>query len=121
MSDIDSPEKINIFVRAFYEKMLEDPELGPIFIDVMQVDLNQHIPIICQYWEKLLLKHSDYKRHTMNKHRLIATKVELTEELFSRWLELFCQTMDANFSGENASRAKKIAIHIADNMQRAVG
>jgi hypothetical protein len=53
--DLDSPEHIRRFVHAFYAHLLNDEQLAPIFLDVAQIDLQKHLPLICSYWEKLLL------------------------------------------------------------------
>ena len=37
--DLDSPEQIAVFVDRFYERLLADPALRPIFIDAAGIDL----------------------------------------------------------------------------------
>ena len=118
--DLDSPQHIKQFVEAFYSRMLKDEQLAPIFLDVAQVDLSAHLPLICRYWEKLLLGGTEYNRHTMNIHRAVHAKRALTEQDFKRWLTLFTSTVDAQFAGDKAERAKQVAAHIAANMQNTV-
>ena len=69
--DLDSAEHIAAFVDAFYERVLADPQLAPIFLDTAGVDLAQHLPHIRAYWEKLILGREGYRRHTMNIHRAL--------------------------------------------------
>ncbi len=118
--DLDSKQHIKQFVTAFYAQMLKDEQLAPIFLDVAQVDLSEHLPLICRYWEKLLLGNRDYNRHTMNIHRAVHAKRPLTEQDFKRWLALFTHTVDTLFSGEQAERAKRVAGQIIVNMQQAI-
>ena len=118
--DLDSPEHIQEFVDSFYDKVLKDELLKPIFIDVAGIDLSVHKPFIRQYWEKLLLGHTDYKRHTMNIHRAIHAKMPLTQEAFDRWLSLFKTTAEREFEGPKAQRAVQIATSIADNMNESL-
>lgn len=120
-SDLDNEERIAFFVDAFYEKVLADSTLAPIFLDVAAVDLSKHLPLIRAYWAKLLLGDSSYRRHTMNIHRALHSKQKLTEEDFSAWLHLFCTTVDQHYCGPVAERAKRVSRTIAGNMSVAVG
>lgn len=118
--DLDSPQHIERFVEAFYGKLLKDEQLAPIFLDVAEIDLEHHLPLIRSYWEKLLLGEGDYRRHTMNIHRALHAKRPLTEADFQRWLGFFHATIDEHFAGPKAQRAKDVASHIATNMHRAL-
>lgn len=118
--DIESRADIEHFVTLFYARLLEDDQLAAIFIEVANVDLDKHLPLICDYWEKLLLGATRYKRHTMNIHRAVHSKRELTAADFERWLAHFHQAMDMQFSGPRAARAKRIAVQIAANMQASM-
>lgn len=118
--DMDSRENIEYFVDHFYEKMLADPQLAPIFVDVAGIDLAVHLPHIKDYWCKLLLGDSTYQRHTMNIHRVLHGKRPLHTRDFERWLAFFTATVDAHFVGERAERAKRVAATIATNMEQGL-
>ena len=118
--DLDSRENIALFVDRFYERLLADPQLAPIFVDVAAIDLAVHLPHIKDYWCKLLLGDKNYQRHTMNIHRQLHGKRPLQAEDFQRWLEFFIAPVDDNFSGERAQRAKLVAASIAANMQKSL-
>jgi len=118
--DLNSPERIAEFLQYFYGKLLKDPVLAPIFIDVAQIDLQAHLHHIQAYWEKLLLGKDDYQRHTMNIHRLLHSKRALTKADFDRWLEFFTSTVREHYAGPQAERAVKVAGHIAGNMTRYI-
>lgn len=119
-SDLDSSDKIAHFIDRFYQRVLADERLAPIFLDVAEVDLAHHLPLIRSYWEKLLLGGSEYRRHTMNIHRALHARRNLTAGDFDRWLDLFCTTLDETYAGPRAERARQVATHIAANMQRAL-
>ncbi len=116
--DMDSRENIEFFVDRFYESLLADAQLAPIFVDVAGIDLAVHLPHIKDYWCKLLLGDKTYQRHTMNIHRELHGKRPLQPEDFARWLEFFSATVDAHFAGERAERAKQVAATIAAEMCR---
>lgn len=118
--DMDSPERIREFVEAFYDKLLKDERLAPIFLDVAEVDIREHFPRIQAYWEKLLLGGSDYQRHTMNIHRRLHDKQPLVAADFDRWLDYFVSTADEHFAGERTERAKRVATQIAANMHKTL-
>ena len=117
--DMDCRENIEIFVDRFYERMLQDEQLAPIFVDVAEIDLDVHLPLIRSYWEKLLLGAKGYSRHTMNIHRALHAKRDLRAEDFERWLALFQGTVEEMYQGPGAERAKRVAGHIAANMEAA--
>jgi hemoglobin len=118
--DLDSRAQIERFVDLFYQRMLADEQLAPIFLDVAEIDLSVHLPHIKDYWCKLLLGEKGYQRHTMNIHRQLHGKRALAAGDFQRWLALFTAVVDDNFAGERAERAKQVAAAIADNMQKGL-
>lgn len=115
--DLNCREHIETFVDRFYAHLLTDLRLAPIFLDVAAVDLEVHLPHIKNYWCKLLLKESHYKRHTMNIHRRLHGKQRLEHADFQRWLSLFNATLDESFAGEGTERARRVAAAIAANME----
>lgn len=119
--DLDSREHIEAFVDHFYQRMLQDEQLAPIFVDVAQIELDVHLPHIKDYWCKLLLGETGYQRHTMNIHRQLHRKRALMPADFQRWLALFTATVDDYYAGEKAERAKRVATSIAGNMQHSLG
>jgi hemoglobin len=118
--DLDSREHIALFVDRFYERLLADEQLAPIFVDVAQIDLAVHLPHIKDYWCKLLLGEKGYQRHTMNIHRQLHGKRPLQKEDFQRWLAFFVATVEEGFAGERAERARQVAASIAANMEKSL-
>jgi hemoglobin len=118
--DLDTREQVDRFVDRFYERLLKDEVLGPIFLDVAAVDLAVHLPHIKDYWAKLLLGETAYRRHTMNIHRRLHGKRALTSTDFDRWLEYFINAVDSGWEGPKADQAKRVAAAIAGNMRRSL-
>lgn len=114
--DLDSGARIEAFVRRFYDRLLSDPELAPLFLDVAGVDLDEHLPVIAAYWKKMLLGEPGYDRHMMARHRELHGKHALTPELGRRWLAHFEATLDENHTGPGAERARQLARTIMSNL-----
>lgn len=69
--------------------MQNDEILRPIFNDVAKVDWTHHIPLICQFWNSIMLKTNEYHGNAYRKHTMLGEKINITETHFSRWLILF--------------------------------
>lgn len=114
--DLDCAENIDSFVRLFYERLLADPLLAPVFLDEAEIDLEKHLPLISLYWQKMLLGDDRYQRNTMEKHRQLHRRSPLRGEHHERWLAHFMAVMEENFSGPYAARARQIAGRVMSNL-----
>ena len=118
--DIENAEDINKLVLSFYKKVLPDPIIGFIFTDIMQIDLNDHLPKIARFWHKILLPQTlegkTYKGRTFEIHQHINTQCELNEQHFQHWVFLFSQTVAELYSGPLADIAITRAAAIAQSM-----
>ncbi len=111
--DIRSRTDIVKLVNAFYEKVLEDDLLAPMFLEVAVIDLSKHLPILYDFWESALFQVGKYKRDTFNAHWDLHQIRRLKAAHFNRWLELFNETVDDFFEGIKAKQAKERALSIA--------
>lgn len=114
--DLDTAERIDGFVERFYDRVLADEELAPVFLDVAGIDLREHLPRIAAYWKKMLLGEPGYDRHMMVHHRNIHARRSITPELGRRWLAHFEATLDEHYTGPVAERARALANTIMKNM-----
>ncbi|MFT4580014.1 MAG: hemoglobin [Nitrospinales bacterium] len=114
--DIQSPTDIRLLVDSFYGKARQDELLAPIF-DHAITDWEHHLPTMYQFWERLLLGSTDYNGNPFSKH----LNLSLDSEHFVRWLELFNQTLDENFSGTKTEETKRLASNIAGSFQLRMG
>ena len=115
--DIQSRMDIELLMATFYEKVKKDDTIGYIFNDIAKVNWNHHLPIICDFWETLLLNAASYNKNAMAVHYTLNRKVPLEEKHFQRWLQLFFETVDDLFTGDIATMAKTKAKSIAALMQ----
>lgn len=114
--DIQSRKDIELLVKNFYDKVIKDQTIGFIFNDIAKVNWEQHLPVMYDFWETLLLDATTYKKNAMEVHYILNRKFPLEDKHFQRWLKLFSETVDELFSGEKATMAKKKAKSIADLM-----
>lgn len=112
-TDIDSRPAIELFVAAFYEKLMRDENIGIIFTKIVPIQLEEHLPVIADFWESILLDHPLYKNNAMGVHYAIHEKFPLKQEHFDTWLMHFNNTIDEMFVGIKTDLAKKRAKDIA--------
>ncbi len=112
-SDIATRDDCERLVRAFYARAFEDERLGPIFVDVAQLDLDSHVPRITSFWETVLLGARSYSGGAFVPHYDLDQLTPLTPELFSRWVLLWTMSVDERFSGPVAEEAKHRANLVA--------
>lgn len=123
--DIKSRDDIEIILKSFYEKAFEDSTIGYIFTNVAKLNLEQHLPIITDFWEMILFGTINfqlkYGRSPMQKHLELNQKEPLVSEHFNAWLKLFYSTIDEHFAGEKADLAKLRAKAVANTIFMKVG
>ena len=101
--DIETRADIDELLGEFYKIAPFDNEIGHYFDDV---DVASHIPVIADFWEKVLFGNAVYFGNPMTVHELLHKKSPLKLEHFARWVEIFGRTVDRLFEGETADNAK---------------
>jgi hemoglobin len=114
--DIQSRTDIELLMNTFYNKVKRDDTIGYIFNDIAKVNWDHHIPIICDFWETILLGATSYRNNAMAIHYTLNRKEPFQQKHFDRWLQLFNETTDELFSGAIATMAKTRAKSIASLM-----
>jgi hemoglobin len=113
---ISSREEVIKVVDRFYSKVRQDELIGPIFTEQAKVDWDEHLPKLYNFWEDLLFGTENYHGRPFPPHM----KFNLKIEHFERWLKLFVETIDENFSGLKAEEMKARALRIAQNFLRNI-
>jgi len=114
--DIETREDIERLVEAFYSGVMVDPVLGPIFTDVAKMDLEAHMPVMCDFWENIVFGARKYPGGMMMKHIVLHQQTTLEPHHFQRWLDYWVATVDELFEGERALVAKMHASRVAAMM-----
>lgn len=116
-SDIATSEDIKTLVDAFYQKVNRDDLLSPIFTAIVGGRWDEHLPVMYKFWDSMLLGAGSYQGAPFPKHAALP----LEQQHFERWLTLFSETLDENFSGPKSTEAKSRALCIADTFARRMG
>lgn len=116
-TEISTTDDIELLVDSFYEKVNNDPLLSPIFNEEAKVDWESHLPKMYRFWGTQLIGTSEYSGRPFPPHM----ELSIGKEHFSRWVELFLQTVDEHFYGEVAELAKTKGRNIAAIFQFKLG
>lgn len=116
--DIRDRADLDGLLRAFYAGVLDDPLLARIFVDVAHMDLEEHLPAIGDFWEKVLFNTAVYNGRAMEVHRRLHRREPLTAAHFDRWVQLWGETVDARHDGPVAELAKAHAARFAVAIER---
>lgn len=113
--DIESRADIERLLDEFYKIVIRDLKIGHHFDEL---DLEAHLPIIADFWEKVLFGHPVYFNNPLAVHQKLHAKSPLKPEHFVRWVEVFSEAIDKLFAGEVAETAKSRARAIADSLDQ---
>lgn len=111
MHDIRDDKDIKTLVHAFYDKVQRDERLGYIFIDFAEVNWDEHLPNMVDFWSNILFHTGRYEGRPFRQH----LPLPIEKKDFISWLNLFEETVDEYFEGEKADYAKEMANKIASS------
>jgi len=114
--DIENREELEDFLWSFYRKAFADELIGRFFTEVVQLDLDTHIPVIANFWESVAFNKPSYRKNVMEVHRHIHHLSEIKKEHLDHWVKLFTETLDENFQGSRTELMKQRARSIATLM-----
>lgn len=114
-SDIQTREDVELLLDDFYKVAITDGEIGHHFAGL---DLASHMPVIVDFWEKVLFGKNIYFGNPLFVHQKLHERSPLTLEHFQRWVTIFSSKVDENFAGEMAENAKMRAKMIAHSLNQ---
>lgn len=118
--DITGRNDIEQMVSLFYEKVKTDDVIGFIFTDIVKMNWEKHLPLMCDFWENALFFSGNYSGNPMDLHKHLHHIRPLDHKHFVQWIQLFNQTVDELFKGEKASLVKQRAASIAAFMESGI-
>lgn len=116
--DLASRAEIHDVVVAFYREVVFDDLLAPVFAEVAEVDWSHHIPVLIDYWCRVLLGEPGYDGALLAAHRRVHDIEAIRIEHVDRWFDLWTEAVDRGWSGPNADAAKVHAATIASLLVR---
>ncbi|MEO6406507.1 MAG: group III truncated hemoglobin [Ferruginibacter sp.] len=112
--DIETRTDIELLVNNFYEKVIADKELKLIFNDSYSASWPPPLLLMYDFWENIILFTGTYDGVPMHLHKNMHFIFPIAEVHFTRWNQLFLDTVNSIFEGKNATLAKTRAISISD-------
>jgi hemoglobin len=112
--DISSRDDIVSLLNEFYGYAQSDEIIGVKF---NHINMAEHTQLIADFWDGILFGTKRYQGDPFGKH----LDLNLTAKDFERWILLFNQTIDKNYSGPIADEAKYRAGTIAQVFQHKLG
>ncbi len=108
---------IRRLVEAFYDRVLRDPVLGPIFEGALSHRWSEHLETMVDFWSSVALRTGRYsgRPHVAHAH------LPLTPELFERWLQLFQAAAEEICAPDVAAFFVDRGHRIADSLQIGLG
>jgi len=98
-------DDVGLLVRRFYQAVIPDPLLGPIF-EGMAVFWAAHIPKLIDFWAGRLLGIPGYEGNPVGGHQPVLDRFPFGPPELERWLTLWEETVDELFLGDTAELAK---------------
>lgn len=115
--DIQTQEDIKLMVDTFYSKAMKSEGIGHFFTEVIQLNMEKHMPVMYSFWSDILLGTKNYQGNPMVKHLAMNKLAKLEAHHFDEWLQLWQSNIDLYFEGVKAEEAKNRARSIAAIMQ----
>tara|TARA_R110002051_G_scaffold99857_1_gene170236 strand:+ start:43817 stop:44206 length:390 start_codon:yes stop_codon:yes gene_type:complete len=114
IKELENREDVGQLVRSFYAKVRVDEVLGPIFNGII-TDWESHLELLTDFWDTQLFLKRKYYGNPIQAHNEVDEKMNhsTTPEHFGLWLNLWFQTIDELFVGDNAFIAKNRARQIS--------
>jgi hemoglobin len=112
LEDLSTRAQIHDLVVRFYREVIFDEFLGPVFLEVAEVDWSVHIPKLIDFWCRVLLGHPGYDGYVLGAHQHVNELETFRGELFDRWYFLFLETVNEGWQGPIAEKAKAHAARI---------
>jgi hemoglobin len=124
---IENREDISLLVHSFYAKIRADKEIGFFFNDTIQ-NWDEHLEKLTDFWETNLFAVRKYDGNPIAVHNEVDKRFghRISPKEFGIWLNLWFETLDELFEGENVAilkrRARKMStflyMNIFENRQK---
>ena len=106
-------------VTAFYQRVLEDAALGPVFdAAIAPAAWPRHLERMAEFWSSVMLASGRYHGSPMSAHLRHAKAI--SPQMFDRWLQLWTDTARCRLAPQDAEAITAKAHHMAKSLQLAL-
>lgn len=103
-------------VHNFYDDILEDVLLGPIFVQAIGPQWDAHLERMVSFWSTVMLGTHSFRGNVFGKHMALKGQHPIQAHHFYRWLTLWHHQTSALFEPEVARDFQRTAQGIARNL-----
>lgn len=110
MKEIENREDVKLLVHSFYTKIRANAEIGPFFNTTIR-DWDDHLEKLTDFWESNLFDVRKYLGNPIEAHIKVDEQFhnQINPNIFGLWLNLWFETLDELFIGENVETLKRRA------------
>lgn len=118
---IENRDDLTLLVDSFYAKIRADKEIGFFFNETI-TNWEEHLEKLTDFWEMNLFAIKKYKGNPIAAHNEVDNHFDnrISPNEFGIWLNLWFETLDELFEGENVEilkrRARKMGTFIYMNI-----
>jgi len=116
--DLSTRTDVHDLVVGFYREVVFDDLLEPVFGEVAEVDWAEHIPLLVDFWCRVLHGDRRYRGAVLAAHRRVHDIEALRIEHLDRWYALWTSAIDERWAGPLADRAKAHAARVGGGLAR---
>lgn len=108
--DILDRNDLSLLLHTFYNKIRTNAEIGHFFNETIN-DWDSHLEKLTDFWENNLFAVRKYYGNPVAAHVEVDEKFNqaITPNIFGLWLNLWFETLDELFEGENVEILKRRA------------
>ncbi|MDB5119396.1 MAG: globin [Sphingobacteriales bacterium] len=108
--DLNDLQDVKKLVDTFYTRVRGHKLLAPIFEERIKERWPEHLDKMYRFWQTVLLTEHTYNGSPFPPH----ANLPVNSSHFNAWKELFNETIDELFKGQNAENAKFRAAAMAE-------
>jgi hemoglobin len=107
---IENRDDLTLLVHSFYTKIRADKEIGFFFNETI-TNWDEHLEKLTDFWEMNLFAIKKYKGNPITVHNEVDKHFDhrISPNEFGIWLNLWFETLDELFEGENVEILKRRA------------
>ena len=107
---IENRDDLTLLVHSFYTKIRADKEIGFLFNETI-TNWDEHLEKLTDFWEMNLFAIKKYKGNPITVHNEVDKHFDhrISPNEFGIWLNLWFETLDELFEGENVEILKRRA------------